>query len=182
MATTTVTQPAVIPRPRQILRQGLIVTALLVIGVGIGLVLDSGRSGSVEASGLNRSQEAAAARLSGQAAAFDAARGTNAGVERLQGLADSILGAAAAAEHGAFTPMTYRDPSAVQQRFVGGDANLDPDIAVEHGAFTPMTYRDPSAVQQRFVGGDANLDPEVTTGGHSNRENHPTTGRSIGPR
>jgi len=31
-----------------------------------------------------------------------------------------------APEHGAFTSMAYRDPSVIQQRFVGSDANLDP--------------------------------------------------------
>jgi hypothetical protein len=32
----------------------------------------------------------------------------------------------ATAEHAAFTSMTYRDPSVIQKRFVGSDADLDP--------------------------------------------------------
>lgn len=207
MATTTVTRPAVVPHPRQILRQGIVVAALLVIGVGLGLLADSGRSSTA---GLTQGQQASADRLTAQAAAFDNTRALSAATERLQGLADSIASIAEvpslapvdltgvfydpqtslasfggisiegrynaelgawifgpaprAVEHGAFTPMVYRDPSVVQQRFVGGDANLDPDVASilgEHGEFTPMTYRDPSVVQQRFGGSDANLDPDV---------------------
>jgi hypothetical protein len=58
--------------------------------------------------------------------------------------------------------MTFRDPSVIQERFVGSDANLDPDVAAaEHGAFTAMTFRDPSVIQERFGGSDANLDPDV---------------------
>lgn len=214
MATTTVTRPAVVPQPRQILRQGIIVVALLVIGVGLGMLTDSGRTGSGEAAGLTQGQQASADRLAAQAAALDNTPGLNAAAERLQGLADSIITTAdipslapvdltgvfydpqtsraafggvpieghyspelstwifgptvAAAEHGAFTPMAYRDPAVVQQRFVGGDANLDPDVRSiaglgEHGAFTPMAYRDPTAAQQRFVGIDADLDPDVAT-------------------
>ncbi len=34
-----------------------------------------------------------------------------------------------AAEHGAFTAMTFRDPSVIQKRFGGSDADLDPDVA-----------------------------------------------------
>ncbi len=67
-----------------------------------------------------------------------------------------------AAEHGAFTAMTFRDPSVIQKRFGGSDADLDPDVATpEHGAFTAMTFRDPSVIQKRFGGSDANLDPDV---------------------
>jgi hypothetical protein len=56
--------------------------------------------------------------------------------------------------------MTYRDPSVIQKRFVGSDADLDPGVAAaEHAAFTSMTYRDPSVIQKRFVGSDADLDP-----------------------
>lgn len=232
MATTTVTRPAVIPRPSRILRQGLVIAALLVMGVSLGMALDSGRGGVIDASGLTRGQEAAAERLAGQAAALDNARGLNAAAERLQGLADQILAtsvpsaapvdlssvfydpqasratfggvpieghyspelstwifgpAAPAVEHGAFTPMTYRDPANVQQRFVGGDANLDPNVLPiaglgEHGAFTPMTYRDPSVVTNRFVGIDANLDPDVAAlgrGAHS-FATHPTVGAQDG--
>jgi len=72
----------------------------------------------------------------------------------------------AAAEHGAFTAMTFRDPSVIQERFGGGTStpNLDPDVAAaEHGAFTAMTFRDPSVIQERFGGGTStpNLDPDV---------------------
>jgi hypothetical protein len=66
----------------------------------------------------------------------------------------------AAAEHGEFTSMAYRDPAVIQKRFGGSDANLDPDVAAaEHGEFTSMAYRDPSVIQKRFGGSDADLDP-----------------------
>lgn len=44
MATTTVTQPADFPQPKQVLRQGVIVTIMLVLGVGLGMLLDTGRA------------------------------------------------------------------------------------------------------------------------------------------
>ena len=122
MATNTVTQPAGFPQLKQIVRQSFVVAVLLVIGVGLGMAVDTGRAGVT-----------------------------------VNAQADP-----AAAEHGAFTAMVYRDPSVIQERFVGLDANLDPDVAAaEHGAFTPMVYRDPSVIQERFVGLDANLDPDV---------------------
>ena len=68
------------------------------------------------------------------------------------------------AEHGEYTAMAVRDMTNVDlPRFVGGDANLDPDYpAVEHGEFTAMAVRDmTNADLPRFVGGDANLDPDV---------------------
>jgi hypothetical protein len=67
-----------------------------------------------------------------------------------------------APEYAADTPLvTYTDPGATL--WVGGDANLDPDVAVwgqsEYAADTPLvTYADPGATL--WVGGDANLDPD----------------------
>ena len=88
MATNAVTQPAGFPQLNQIVRQGFVVAVLLVIGVGLGMAVDTGRLG-VPA----------------------------------EALADP-----AAVEHGAFTAMTWRDPSVIQERFVGSDANLDPNV------------------------------------------------------
>lgn len=167
MTTSTVTRPAALPPPSQILRQGFIVAALLVIGVGLGMALDTGRSGSVEATGLTQAQQATASRLQAQAGAIGAAGLTNAqqaAASRLQAQADATAAAAIIAEHGPFTSMAYRDPSVVQQRFGGLDANLDPDVVLEHGEFTAMTYRDPAVVRKLFAGQDANLDPDVVPG------------------
>lgn len=172
MATTTVTQPAALPQPSQILRQGFIVAALLVIGVGLGMVLDTGRTGSVEAAGLTQGQQAAANRLAAQAGAIGATGLTNAqqaAANRLQAQADATVASGLIAEHGPFTSMAYRDPSVVQQRFGGLDANLDPDIVLEHGEFTAMTYRDPAVVRRLFAGQDANLDPDVVPGAEQER-------------
>ncbi|NND02262.1 MAG: hypothetical protein HKN91_05695 [Acidimicrobiia bacterium] len=123
MATNALTQPAGFRQPKQLVRLGISSAALLVIGIGLGMAIDTGRAGVL---------------VQAQAAPTDVAT----------------------AEHGAFTSMAYRDPAAIQKRFVGSDANLDPAITTaEHGAFTSMAYRDPTAIQKRFVGSDANLDP-----------------------
>ena len=164
MSTTTLTRPAAFPQPRQILRQGFIVAALLVIGVGLGMALDTGRAGSVEAAGLTQAQQAAANRLQAQAdviGAADLTTAQQAAANRLQAQADATAASAIIAEHGPFTSMAYRDPSVVQKRFGGLDANLDPNIVLEHGEFTAMTYRDPAVVRSLFAGTDANLDPDV---------------------
>ncbi len=159
MATSTVTYPAEVPQPKQIARQGIIVAAVLVAGVGLGMLLDTGRSTvSIDAAQLTRGQQAAADRLAAQVPTFDAARANAAASSRLQGLADSFAAeqlvnrglipeeamtpAASAPEHGAFTAMQYRDPAVVQQRWIGQDANLDPDVpAVQHGDWTPLETR-----------------------------------------
>ena len=122
MATNAVTHSAGFPQLKQIVRQGLVVAVILVIGVGLGMAVDNGPAGVPVKAQV----------------------------------------APAAAEHGAFTAMAFRDPAVIQERFVGSDANLDPDVAAaEHGAFTAMAFRDPAVIQERFVGSDANLDPDV---------------------
>ena len=168
MATTTVTRPAVIPQPKQILRQAIVVAALLVIGVGLGMLFDSGRSESVEAATLTQGQQAAANRLAAQAAALDTIRAIDAQSARLQGLADSF-----AAANAAPIPGVFYDPLTSTAVFgdVPVEGHYDTQMSTwvfgpatqvaEHGPFTAMVYRDPSVVQQRFGGLDANLDPDV---------------------
>jgi len=157
MATNTLTQPAGFPQPKQLVRQGLVVAVLLVTGVGLGMVIDTGRAGAPV-----KAQAAATDVAAAEHGAFTSMtyRDPSAIQKRFVGSDAELDPAVAAAEHGAFTSMTYRDPSVIQKRFGGSDANLDPAVAAaEHGAFTSMTYRDPSVIQKRFVGSDAELDP-----------------------
>ena len=65
-------------------------------------------------------------------------------------------------EYEADSPLVLFNP-AVESGYLGGDANLDPDVAVwmqsEYVADTPLVIVEtPQAV--RWVGGDANLDPD----------------------
>jgi hypothetical protein len=59
--------------------------------------------------------------------AVDDVRGISAETLPMEGSAESPA-AKTVAEHGEFTPLAYRDPLVFQKRFVGSDANLDPDV------------------------------------------------------
>ncbi len=54
-------------------------------------------------------------------------RGTSAETLPMEESAGSLT-AKTVAEHGESTPLVDRDPSVIQKRFVGSDANLDPNV------------------------------------------------------
>lgn len=184
---TTITQPAGLLQPWKIVRQAIVLAIVVAVGVGAGLLLDSGRSESNEAAALTEAQQGFTAE------------------QRLQRLADSLIVASqppAVDTRGAtYDPAaggvvygdTPRDvfsgltpeqrlesladsltvapqPAAVETRgatydpaaggVVFGDAT-GAGAEAEHGPFTSMTYRDPSVVMERFGGEDANLDPDL---------------------
>lgn len=80
--TTTTTQPVAVAQPGKFIRQVFVVLVVLAIGIGAGMMLDSGRQTVVEADGPS----AAALRLQGLA---DSYAGTPA--ERRQDLAASLI-------------------------------------------------------------------------------------------
>jgi hypothetical protein len=80
--TTTTTQPVAVLEPWKVLRRAFVLIAVLAIGIGAGMLLDSGRKAVVEAGGPS----AATLRLQGLA---DHAAPTPA--ERMRELADSLI-------------------------------------------------------------------------------------------
>ncbi|NNF09497.1 MAG: hypothetical protein HKN74_04350, partial [Acidimicrobiia bacterium] len=129
MATTTVSQPVGFPQPKEIVRQGAIVALVLLIGVGVGMLIDTGRQTvAAETPQLTQSQAAVADRLTAQAAVgvqagSDRAIAQVAAAQRAEATAAQVassvfeintwapLGAPAGfsvPEHGEFTPMVTR--------------------------------------------------------------------------
>jgi len=170
----------------RILQNVFIGLALVMVGLGLGSALDSGRTSvSVEAAQLTQGQQAASAsqRLldytDGIAAANPAPVVTATREQMLTDLANrGAIPAAAAilppavvvAEHGAFTPLAVRDISELAPRYAGGDISV-PDVvtlgrgsfgykstSAEHGEFTAMAARDISGLAPRFAGSDIGAD------------------------
>lgn len=151
--------------PQNALLKTLIAMAVIVAAIAVAVALDSSSGtgidrvdeGSAVSAGIGT--PAAAYALSSQGAQLSAGIGTPL----------AAYAAGAVPEHGEFTTMAVRDPNLVIERFVGRDANLDPDIAFgaavpEHGEFTTLAVRDPNLVIERFAGRDADLDPDFAVG------------------
>lgn len=127
---TTITQPAAVLQPRKLLRQAIILAVVMAVGIGVGLLLDNGDDRAALAGGDTPAQRLQSladslvvasepVAVDTRGATYDPAAGT------------VVFGTAPVEgpEHGEFSPMTYRDPSVITERFGGLDADLDPDGA-----------------------------------------------------